>query len=335
MKHHEFWPPRVFEAPYYAQLVGRSLLRGMSPTQIPKANWALENGEIGLGTKYSTQLAFEQSRFPVTSCITLPDATLDVDDLGARHGFPLIVKPLIGVVGKGVLKLSDAEQLKQAVSTLSGDYVVQSYCPDPTEFGVFFIRKGGSNRISGINQKHFPTVVGDGHSNLGQLATAHPRYTAHWPIFLRYLDLSEVPAAGEERQLSFIGSHTMGCKFTNDTDQLTRALEAAVFRVTDSQPGFNFGRFDVKSPSLEALRDGEFTIIEVNGIASLPTHMFDPSYSLNQAYEIFFEHGRYLVDIAHEHRHVEMDIDSVTTLWQRARALSGELNNMHERAKTR
>ena len=57
----------------------------------------------------------------------------------------------------------------------------------------------------------------------------------------------------------------------------------------------------------EALKRGEFVVIEVNGVASLPTHMFDPKFSVWQAYKIFFEHGKLLAQIAAEHRDKPME----------------------------
>lgn len=334
MKPYEFWHPRIFEVPYYVQLLSRCLLLGMSPANIAKANYALDHGEIGLGSKFSTQMAFEQSRFPATGCFNLPVDCQTAQQFSQQIGLPVILKPLIGTVGKGVIKIAAVDELTTALAALHGDYIIQSYCPDPQEYGVFFIRKAGINRITGINQKHFPTVVGDGHQNLNALATAHPRFTPHWGLFLKYLDLAKIPAAGEQVRLSFIGSHTMGCRFTDDTAITTSALERALFKVCESQPGFNFGRFDLKTQSREAFLDGAFTIIEVNGIASLPTHMFDPANSLRRAYQIFFEHGRYLVDIAYEHRHRAMQLDSYRTLLRRAANNHAALNKMHETAKS-
>ena len=335
MKHFEFWHPRVFETPYYGYLLSRCALKGLSPHDIPKANYALDHGEIGLGSKYSTQMAFDQARFPATTCLNLPQDLRAVGLFAQAHSYPFILKPLIGTVGKGVVKVTSSDGLQAATQDLQGVYMVQSYCPDPDEFGVFYTRKNGESRITGINQKHFPTVTGDGRSSLANLTRNHPRHTGHWDIFLRYLDLSQIPPAGETIKLSFIGSHTLGCKFTDDSHIKTAALEKAVFAVCDSQPGFNFGRFDLKTPSREAFLDGEFTIIEVNGISSLPTHMFDPDNSIRRGYQIFFEHGRHLIDIAHEHRHREMDIDSYLTLLKRAKSNLSELNTMHDVAKQR
>lgn len=334
MKHFEFWHPRVFEVPYYAYLLARCALRGMQPRTLLKANYALDHGELGLGSKFSTQQAFAQARFPATALLTLPDAILTVQEFAREHGYPIIIKPLIGVVGKGVVRVTSEAELEHETQRLQGEYVAQAYCPDPYEYGVFFIRQDGIPRITGINQKHFPEVTGNGRENLGSLARAHPRYTAHWGMFLRYLDLDQIPPAGQVIRLSFIGSHTMGCRFTDDSRLVTPELERALFAVCDSQPGFNFGRFDVKTPSQAAFQAGEFTIIEVNGIASLPTHMFDPSYRLRDAYRIFMEHGRYLVNIAYEHRHQLMPFDGYRALWRRAKHNAGALDAMQAQVRS-
>jgi len=99
------------------------------------------------------------------------------------------------------------------------------------------------------------------------------------------------------------------------------------------QPGFNFGRVDVKSPSQEALQRGEFVVIEVNGVASLPTHMFDPKFSVFQAYKIFFEHARYLAQIGREHQHKPMDILPLREVIARAQKNQTMLNEVHHQLK--
>lgn len=332
MKHFEFWPQRAFEAPYYAYVLTRCLLRGMQPKTLLKANYALDHGELGLGSKYSTQLAFDQTHFPATTLLELPHQQEQAQAFAETHGFPLILKPLIGFVGKGVVKVSSTEELLTEMTTLNGSYLLQAFCAHTEEYGVFFIRRQGIPQITGINRKHFPEVTGNGRDTVGELARAHPRYSAHWGMFLRYLDNEHVPAAGERVRLSFIGSHTMGCKFTDDSALITRPLQDALFKVCDSQPGFNFGRFDLKVANEAALQRGEFTIIEVNGIASLPTHMFDPGYTARQGYRIFLEHGRYLVEIAHEHRNTDMPFDGYRALWRRAQSNISRLNEMQSAA---
>ena len=121
----------------------------------------------------------------------------------------------------------------------------------------------------------------------------------------------------------------MGCKFTDDTHWLTAELEAKIVSIFEHQPNFNFGRLDIKAESKEAMLRGEFVVIEVNGVSSLPTHMFDPAYSLIQAYKIFFKHGRDLVDIAKEHRHKDMNLLPLGEILKRVKNNQNKLDQLH------
>ena len=53
----------------------------------------------------------------------------------------------------------------------------------------------------------------------------------------------------------------------------------------------HFGRIDVRYESIAALRRGEgFRVIEVNGVGSEATHIWDPECSLREAYAAQFRH---------------------------------------------
>ena len=332
-KHHEFWHPRLFELPFYIYLGLCCLIQRVSIPTLAKANSALDHGEIGIGSKFHTQQQFDQQLFLPTTLLaadlTISEKTSAIQSLAALHDYPLILKPDIGLVGKGLIKVMDEQAAHESAHKISGNYLLQKFTPFTFECGIFYTRKSGQPKITGINQKHFPSVIGDGKSNLHQLAQQHYRYTHHWSTFLQYFDLSKIPMLGEEVCLSFIGSHTMGCKFTDDTHWLTSELETRIFSVFDSQPHFNFGRLDVKAESKDAMLRGEFVIIEINGVSSLPTHMFDPDHSLFEAYKIFFEHGRCLVDIAKEHRHDAMDLLPFHEILKRVKNNQKKLDDLH------
>jgi hypothetical protein len=53
--------------------------------------------------------------------------------------------------------------------------------------------------------------------------------------------------------------------------------------------GFYFGRFDVRAASADAFARGEFTVIELNGVTSEPTHIYDPAVSVFGAYRALFD----------------------------------------------
>lgn len=330
----EFWHPRLFESPYYLWLLVQCARRRLPIKFLAKANYALDHGELGLGSKFSTQMAFDQHRFLPAILLdpTAPDRVSRAQSFAAKVGYPIILKPDIGAVGKGVEKYSTQPELLTAVQHLRCDSILQQYTEANLEYGVFYCRSQGVGRITGINQKHFPTVVGNGRDSIAVLASQHERYTQHWGLFLKYWDTALVPKDGEELQLSFIGSHTMGCMFTEDSHLLTTALTESVNAMCASQPGFNFGRLDVKATSQQAFQDGQYEVIEVNGVASLPTHMFDPRNTVQQAYKIFLKHGTELAKIAAEHREQPMLLSSYAELARRAKANSELLNSVHRDA---
>jgi hypothetical protein len=72
-------------------------------------------------------------------------------------------------------------------------------------------------------------------------------------------------------------------------------------------------------------------VIEVNGVASLPTHMFDPKFSVWKAYQIFFEHGKYLVQIARQQRNKPMRLLSYREVIRQVKANQQMLNQVHRR----
>lgn len=325
----------MFELPFYLYLGWQCLKRGLSIKTLAKANYALDHGEIGLSSKFDSQMAFNQDYFMPTELI---EDSLNVDEKKARirkfieaHNFPVVLKSNLGSVGKGIVKLEMDSDVDKHTPRLLGGYIIQKYTSNPYECGVFFVRVGGQAKITGINQKHFPTIVGNGVDSIDVLAKNHYRYSAHWNLFLQDFDTSVVLAQGEEKQLSFIGSHTLGCKFTDDSHLNTPELEAAMFKFFESQPGFNFGRVDVKCADQAAFQRGEFVVIEVNGVASLPTHMFDPKFSVWHAYRIFFEHAVYLAQAANDHRHQPMELLSYSEVIAKVKENQATLNAVHQK----
>ena len=335
IKKYEFWNPRVFEFPFYIYLAWQCVVNRIGLKTLAKANYALDHGEIGLGSKYESQLAYNQDFFMPSELIqsehSVEQKKAQIYAFIEQHDYPVLLKSDVGCVGKGICKLSSADDVERQTPLLLGHYILQKFTPFPYECGVFYIRQNGKAKITGINKKHFPTVVGNGRDDILSLAKKHQRYTQHWNAFLQDVDTSEVLAEGQEKRISFIGSHTLGCKFTDDTHLLTSELESAIFAIFENQPGFNFGRIDVKTANEESFQRGEFVVIEVNGVASLPTHMFDPKYSVWQAYKIFFEHAKHLAQIAAEQRNQKMNFLPYREVLARVKQNQSMLNRVHAR----
>jgi len=63
-------------------------------------------------------------------------------------------------------------------------------------------------------------------------------------------------------------------------------------------PGFYFGRLDVMYNTIEELECGEnFSVVELNGAASEPTHIYDPKHSLFFAWKELARHITYMYEI--------------------------------------
>lgn len=305
LPHHEFWPGRLYEFPGYLYLLGHCLVRGIGLKTLFKANYALPYGGASFASKFKIQQVLGVSKFPPTLLLKQKNKDLHLQKtitFAKEHGYPFILKPDYGFTGRGVFKVQNHRELETILPALNIDYLAQAFVPATVEFGVFYICLKGQASILGMNQKHFPTVTGDGVRNLQTLANQHERYTHFWDSYLSQHDLTQVLKKGEECKLSDIGSHTLGCKFTHDLNCLTPALEQAVVNLLKDTPGFNYGRLDLLSDSLESFKKGIFTMVEANGIESLPTNIFDPQLSVWASYRILFKHLKKLAQIAAENR---------------------------------
>src|SRR6185295_519320 len=110
----------------------------------------------------------------------------------------------------------------------------------------------------------------------------HPRVMcmARFHLAAQRDRLGIVPAAGATVSLGDCGSHCRGAEFLDGGRYLTPALEDALERVSRRFDGFFFGRFDLRAASIDAFASGAFTVIELNGVTSEPTHIYDPAVSL-------------------------------------------------------
>jgi hypothetical protein len=82
------------------------------------------------------------------------------------------------------------------------------------------------------------------------------------------------------------------------TALLTPALESAIDRVSKRFDGYFFGRYDIRTANTEAFRRGEaFQVIELNGVTSEATSIYDPRYSVIDAYRTLFEQWRIAFEI--------------------------------------
>ena len=249
----------------------------------------------------------------------------------AGIGFPVVVKPDIGCNGTGVRLVADAAALALVLAQFPRDVglVVQAQIPHEGEVGLFYVRRPGEarGRVTSITLKFAPSVIGNGRSNLRALILADPRAGRVPQLYLPRLAsrLEEVPPLGERVRLVFSGNHCKGSIFRDGTAEVTPALADRVEQIARAIPDFHFGRIDARYESLSALRRGEgFTIIEINGVGSEATHVWDPDTTLRRAYAAQFFHYRAAFEIGRAMRargHRPSGLRALFGFWRRQQRL--------------
>ena len=237
---------------------------------------------------------------------SLPAALLAMRE--ARLDFPVVAKPDLGWCGFGVRRVDDAAALLDYLSRYphGAALMLQQYLAESGEAGLFYIRHPDqrAGRLLGILLRHYPQVTGDGSSSIAQLVAADVRLqrTTHSTEHECSYAPDQVPAAGEIVRLSLIASTRVGGRYEDGSGYATAELTAAVDAIARDMPQFHVGRFDVRYLTLEHLRRGQFTIMEVNGAGAEAVHAWDPKYSIRDVYRIVFAKQRLLFALAAANR---------------------------------
>ncbi len=319
MKRWEYRSIHLLLAPVYVQMVGWCLRHGVTPMGIFKANYGLDHGGATFASKFAIQMSFPQDTFPPTSLIEgggEPARRLaQITEIAEAHTYPVVLKPDQGRIGYGVTLLHSDQDAQRFVEEIAVDYMLQAHAPGPLEFGVFYVRQRGEPRVFAINSKEFPAVTGTGEHSVSQLIDLDTRLAAFKSLFNQQR-FDHVPAAGESVVLSSVGSHTLGCVFRDVTHLRTPEMLETIHDAVGID-GFNYGRLDVRTDSIESFQRGEFAVIEVNGVESLATNAFDPGFSYWQGLRWFREQYRLLIEIAAEHKGAEMDLLGYREFWRR------------------
>ena len=308
----EFWPPFVFYIPVVGWILWLALRhRGLA--LVTAANPGIPTGGF-IGESKSgilSSLRNEDGRIARYCLIRAEWSESErikvAEEFQSKHGLslPLVLKPDVGQRGSGVKILRDTESLKRALAELRVTSLLQEFEPG-LEFGLFYVRKPSEaeGRIFSVTEKVMPVIVGDGIHSVEELILRDKRAVAQLDVYLdaNASRLLDVPELGTELPLVELGTHCLGAVFLNGERLVTDELTQAVERVSSRFEGFYFGRYDVIAASPDALRAGEFKVIELNGLTSEATHIYDPKTPLWTAYRVLFEQWTLAFQIASECR---------------------------------
>ncbi len=217
--------------------------------------------------------------------------------------YPLIGKPDIGMKGMMVKKLENEKELLSYVTNSKVDFLIQEYVPFKNEIGIFYYRYPNEEKghISGIVKKELLGVTGNGVSTVEQLLLKNKRAVLQLPV-LRKTEkdkMNIVLKKDEEFIVVPYGNHVRGAKFLDDSRLIDEELTKTIDSICKKVDGFYFGRLDICYNDWEELKQGKnFSIIELNGSGSEPTHIYDPRHSVFWAWKEIAKHWKILYRVS-------------------------------------
>jgi hypothetical protein len=281
----EYWPFEVVYFPVFFYWLWLSA-KAKSFFFFNTANPTIENGGYLMESKFDIYQLIPKEYYPKTIFFPAATSTGFVCEMMKKENllFPVIAKPDIGMKGKGVKKIDDEKQLVQYIQGNQVNFLIQEFVPYENEAGIFYCRFPNQDKgfISGIVLKDFLSVTGDGFSTIKELIIQNERSLLQLnPLIEEYGNkLDVVLPEGENLLLVPYGNHARGAKFTDVSYLADKELTDAIDSVCQRIEGFYFGRLDIRYSSWEELKNGNFSIIELNGAGSEPTHIYDPKHSI-------------------------------------------------------
>lgn len=339
----EFWPVWLFYPPVLLWIVGLAV-RYRSLTVFTAANPGMDTGGFLGERKQDILPMLAHSPDRVAAWTLLPDTldrgnqVLDTSDrvemdLARIRAFmlqhalhwPVVLKPDIGERGHGVWIAQSEVDAAAYLARMPGDIIAQEFVPG-TELGVFYIRYPHDEygQIFSVTEKRPVTVTGDGIHTLQRLIWDHDRAVAQAPLFTdRFRDsLDTVIPEGHSVSLVEVGTHCRGALFTDGRDLVPRAMEEAIDAMSRATPGFFFGRYDIRiHDPAQLMLGGGFKVLELNGVSSEATHIYDPENTLLSAWATLFRQWSHAFAIGHANRMDGAVPDSIGLLVKRIRDL--------------
>jgi biotin carboxylase len=146
--------------------------------------------------------------------------------------FPFVIKPNAGINGKKVIICETEHDFDTKIvadryfdAVKHGSRIVQKYADYTQEYGIMYVRLPGekNGKITGIVQREFHTVVGDGIHTLEELVHDHPRARYRYSSLACYHKKRwhKVIPSGESIMLMDIGNHVRGVTFRDVSNLIT------------------------------------------------------------------------------------------------------------------
>lgn len=327
----EFWPYYVTNSVTFLYVLYLGCFRYRRPTLFTAVNPSIKPDSGFIGERKSS--IFNDLPQDSLGRWQLVEAEKSVADKRStfKHfmeknslDYPVVLKPDRGQRGIGVCVCLNEEDAFGWLKDIDDDFIIMEFHPGE-EFGVFYYRfpEEQAGRIFSITRKKHLFVVGDGHHTLEELILRDARALCMAPTFLERLqsELLNIVPAGESVQLGRVGAHSLGTLFLDGAYLVSDELLMAIEKIARPYKGFYFGRFDVKAVNEKALQKGEnLKVIEINGVTSEATHIYDPGNSLLYGWKTLMQQWDIAFQIASRNArngHQPMPLKAFVAHWMR------------------
>ena len=236
-------------------------------------------------------------------------------------GFPILVKPNNAERGKGIQIIRDKDELAKYAQNANYSWLIQEYINYPFEVGVFYYKKPSeqNGKITSVVIKEFLSVIGDGESTVEKLMLKNKRTKLYIGLQKTKLKdkLYEIPNKDEIIIIEPIGNHNRGTTFRNGNYLINANLEEIFSKISTNLPDFYFGRFDLRTPSLNDFCIGiNYKILEINGSNSEPAHIYEPNTPFWEGLKTICKHWKIQSEISRENTRLGYKTDSFASLWK-------------------
>lgn len=305
MTNWEYWPMWLAYLPVIP-IICFYALRMRKFFFFSNVNPQFKTGALLGASKYKILKQIPQKYLPKTIFISRKKAVLE-DVLRQlkenKVSFPIVVKPDVGERGLLVAIIQNEDELSEYLKANDIDVILQEFVSLPNECGIFYYRKPSdpNGHVVSVGLKDFLKIKGDGVSTIRNLMLENPRYILQIDRFEKSCPakLSTVLPKNETLILEPIGNHNRGTSFIDGNHLISKQLATLFDKINENMDEVYYGRFDLKYDTWEKLLQGEdIRILEMNGVASEPIHIYDQTVKIRDKYKSFYALWKTIYEIS-------------------------------------
>ncbi|WP_339234601.1 acylphosphatase [Oceanobacillus sp. FSL W7-1281] len=237
--------------------------------------------------KEETKAFLEQSNVPIPVGKTL-ETDEDMIAYANEIGYPVIIKPLNGSMGKGVYtNISNENELAGIIKELRSKYAYRQYIVekhyDGNEYRIYVV----GDKVIGATNRIPANVVGDGINTIEKLIEIKNEerkqnpYLAPKPIKFDYevaymleragYTLDDIPGKGEQVFLREKSNLSSGGDPIEATDELSDEVKQIAVNGVKALPSIPHAGIDI---IVDPRDNRKGVVLEINGTAEIGFHLF-------------------------------------------------------------